>query len=340
MKGITEMTTVRSKAFGSVSGREARLFSIDNGALRAEVTDLGASLAGLYIHDEGGLSSNLVCGYDDASGYFEGTSSVGATVGRYAGRIGNARFTLDGKEYPLEKNDGENHLHGGFNKRSWEAETVENGVRFSLLSPSGDEGFPGELAVSVKYELEDRTLRLSYEAEAKAPTIVNLTNHSYFSLSGHGPVGGHILTVCADRFAGTDAALIPTGRLLPVRGTELDFTRPRILYPVLTSPFLAGTRGLDHSFILPEGEGLKHAAELYSPVTGIRLICRTTQPTVHVYTAGFLDLDASGRFPRHGGVCLETQHLPDSPNKPGFPTTVLRPGEKFGEITEYEIRKA
>ena len=317
------MINVTTTGFGTVNGRTARLFHIANERLSVCVTDFGAALARLYVNT-GGLRRNVVLGYGDASGYAAGTSSVGATVGRYAGRIGGARFTLDGREYRLEKNDGENHLHGGFGQRFWEAEIIENGVRFTLLSPAGDEGFPGELRITAAYELFGGTLRLTYEAETDPPTVLNPTNHAYFNLAGGGDIGGHQLYLTPDTYAELDGANIPTGRLLPVVGTRFDFTSPRELSDTV----------IDHSFIL-NGGGLREAARLYCPGSGIALVCRTTRPTVHIYTADYLHLDAGAAFLKRGGVCLETQHLPDSPNKKEFPTTVLKPGEEYNETTEY-----
>ena len=329
------MTNIFEKAFGP----GARLFTLDNGVIRAGVTDYGAALTELSA---GGV--NTVLCYGDAAGYAAGSSSLGAVVGRYAGRIGGARFTLGGREYLLEKNDGANHLHGGFGRRLWHAEKTENGVRFTLASPDGDEGFPGTLRVSALYELAGSALRLTFEAETDADTVLNLTNHSYFNLNGGGDVGGHYLRVNADRYAETAAGLIPTGRLLPTAGTEFDFVWPRELSTALKDERLSAPRGLDHSFSITGADGsMRLAAELYSPETGAALICRTTQPTVHVYTAGFLDMDSAPHLKggakqlRNGAVCLETQHFPDSPNRPQFPTTLLRAGERFKEVTEYEL---
>lgn len=330
------MKTLNKKYFGSTSQGEAHVFTLSSPKLIVRVCDFGAALVGVSLSDPRFRSKNLVLGYENAEGYEKGSSSVGAAVGRYAGRIGGAKFTLGGREYRLEKNDGENHLHGGFSKRLWSAEQTEKGVRFTLISPDGDEGFPGELRVSCLYEVEGSVLRLIYEAEAAAPTHLNLTNHSYFSIGGE-TAGEELLTVYADRFAELGEGSIPTGRLLPVSGTALDLNSPKRLKEILRSPLLEKTGGLDHSFILPAGGGMKTAAKLVSPETRLSLTCRTTQPTVHIYTGNFIHLDAAARFPKRGGVCFETQHLPDSPNKPEFPTTLLLPGEIFREVTEYEF---
>lgn len=334
------MTNIFEKSFGKVSGREARLFVLDSGSLRVGLTDFGCTTAFIITGDRSGNEVNAVLGYGDARGYALGSSYVGAVVGRYAGRIGRARFTLNGRLYELERNDGENHLHGGFSKRFWDAEQVESGIRFTLVSPDMDEGFPGELRVSVTAEVIGGTLRFTYEAETESDTHINLTNHSYFNLNGGGSVNDHLLCVNANRFAQADPALIPTGEFRSVHGTPLDFTRERPLSAAIRSPFLRASRGLDHSFITdrPCGPyGLADAARVSSPASGITLTCRTTQPSVHIYTAGFVNKDAYGRFPVNGAVCLETQHLPDSPNKPEFPGTLLKKGDVFREITEYSF---
>jgi aldose 1-epimerase len=332
------MTDIFEKDFGCAFGRRAKLFTLSNGGLTASVTDLGAALVSVRVPDKNGAERNVVLGYRDAAGYAAGTSSLGATVGRYAGRIGGSRFALRGREYRLPPNDGENHLHGGFGKRFFEAETTENGVRFTLESPAGEEGFPGALSLSVLYELDGSALRIVWEAVSDSDTHLNITNHAYFNLDGGGAVGEHLLSVNSDAYAEAAEGLIPTGRLKLLPGSPLDFRAPDRLKRAMEDGRLASTRGLDHSFMIRGEAGkMREAARLFSEKTGVLLICRTTQPTVHVYTAGFLDLDASGLFPRWGGVCLETQHLPDSPNKPAFPSTLLRAGETFREETEYEF---
>ncbi len=330
------MEEICEKSFGFVGSREARLFRLDSPCLSVSVTDFGAAITDITLRDRHGNPRSVVLGYENAEGYAAGSCFLGAAVGRYAGRIGGASFNLGGKCFRLIANDGENHLHGEFSKRFFETEKLENGLVFRLVSPDGDEGFPGELRFSLKVSVIGNVLRLEYNAEADADTPVNFTNHSYFNLNGGGTVLGHRLKLFSDKYAETDAALIPTGRILPVQGTAYDFTEAR---PV-SSAFSALPRGLDTSFILQEGGGMKNAAELYSEESGIRLLCRTTQPTVHVYTAGFLDADAAAsaghrKHPRFGGICFETQHLPDSPNRPEFPSALLRKGGRFFEATEF-----
>ena len=331
------MTDVFEKSFGAVSGREAKLFVLDSGALSVGMLDYGCTLAFVRIPARDGETVNAVLGYPDAEGYSLGTSCIGATVGRFAGRIGGARFTLDGKEYLLERNDGENHLHGGFHKRFYDAVRIENGVRFTLVSPDMDEGFPGELAFTVSVTLEGSVLRFEYEAASSRDTVINITNHSYFNLEGGGDVRGHILRVNAESFAELGPGMIPTGRLLPVSGTALDFTSPRAIGDISSCEELSLPGGLDHSFALENGGALAECARLYSEKTGVGLVCRTTQPCVHIYTGNFVQLDGAAAFPKNGGVCLETQHFPDSPNRPEFPAAHLRAGERFREVTEYEF---
>lgn len=316
------------------------MFTLKSGAYSACFTDFGCTLVRFSVPEGNGASRDIVLGYDSAEGYEAGSSFIGATVGRYAGRIGGAAFSIDGKRYVLPANEGRNHLHGGFAKRFFEVRQTEGKLLFSLLSPAGDEGFPGELRLTVTVTLENGRLRMEYEAVTDAPTHANVTNHAYFNLCGENVIG-HTLCINGSRFAQTDEELIPTGRLVDVCGTPLDFTKPRAIEPALAAPCLARTRGLDHSFII-DGEGLRTAARLSCPESGIALTCRTTQPTLHVYTAGFLDEDNFGigkggeKLKRFGGVCLEAQHMPDAPNHAEFASTLVTPEKPLHEVAEYE----
>ena len=332
--------TIEKAAFGSAQGRAAHICTLKSGGFGASFCDLGCTL--VSFTEPGGR--DIVLGYGRAEDYLAGSSCLGATVGRYAGRIGGAGFTLGGARYELERNDGPNHLHGGFPKRFFKVRGARGGLIFTLVSPDGDEAFPGELTLRVLVTLTGGRLRMEYRASADAPTPVNITNHSYFNLGG-ATVGGHLLRVCSDEYLETGEGLIPTGRRLKTAGTPLDHAEPTALSAAISSPLLKGTRGLDHSFPLP-GEGLREAARLCCPESGLGLVCRTTQPTIHVYTAGFLHLDSVGvgkngaPLVSHGGVCLEAQHAPNSPNIPAFPSTVLAPGRELREIVEYEIVRA
>ena len=334
---------IKEEYFGSVNGRRARLFTLSNGVISASFTDFGASLVSLLAPEKDGCRTETVLGYDSAEGYSRGSCYLGATVGRFAGRIGGASFTLDGAEYRLPKNDGENHLHGGFSKRFFDAGIKGEELVFSLESPDGDEGYPGNLKLKVTVSLDGYSLVIRYEAETDKKTVVNFTNHAYFDLDpDKNGVLRHVLRLNSDSYAEADAALIPTGRILPVSGTPLDFTEGKVLEGILSDERFRSTRGLDHSFIL-KGKGLMKAAELIYPSTGLTLRLSTTQPVMHVYTGGFLDGDACPvlrggvKQKRHLGVALETEHLPDSPNKPDFPDTTLVPGKRFSETTVYTL---
>ncbi|MBQ1893248.1 MAG: galactose mutarotase [Clostridia bacterium] len=331
------MINIFETEFGCAFGRKARRFTLSSPDISVSVTDLGAAITGVTVPDRYGSPVNAVLGCPSAEGYAAGSSCLGATVGRYAGRISNARFTLDGREYRLVENDGPNHLHGVFPKRFFETEPIENGVRMSLMSPAGEDGFPGELALGVSYRLNGGVLSIEYEAETDSATVLNITNHSYFALDGTGSVKDHLIRVRSDRVLELGEGMIPTGRLVPVRGTALDLTEPKRIGDALASPELALTGGLDHSFPLGGGGELTLAASLYSPLSGIGLRVSTTQPSVHVYTGNFVDRDAAGVFGKYGGVCFETQHFPNSPNEPSFPATVLRKGERFRELTVLEF---
>lgn len=322
------MTSVSKTSFGEFNGMEASLYTVDSGCLRASFTDAGASIVGLCFPSKRGETVNTVLRYGSLSGYMLGSSFIGATVGRYAGRIGGASFELEGKRYSLEKNEGRNHLHGLFPFRRFAAEPMPNGVCFSLTSPDGDEGFPGRLDLKVFYTLEGSVLRIVYEAESDAPTVFNPTNHSYFNLNGRGRIDGHLLRVFSEKYLEIDSEMIPTGRIMTVsKRSKLNFTEPRAI----------GRRAIDNSFALPAGDSLVRAAELISEETGIGMAVRTDRPSVHIYTGDFLSVDKGAAFPKRGGVCFETQHFPDSPNKPAFPSTVLIPGEKRKYSAEYEF---
>jgi len=270
-------------------------------------------------------------------------------VGRYANRIANARFTLDGRTYTLAANDGPHALHGGrkgFDKVVWAAEPVPVphgvAVRFSYTSPDGEEGYPGNLKARVTYTLtDDNELRMDYEATTDKPTVVNLTNHTYWNLAGGGAIYDHELTLHADHFTPVDTTLIPTGEIAPVAGTPMDFTRPkpigRDLKRLTNQP-----QGYDHNFVLRGGGGkLAPCATIYEPRTGRVLEIWTDQPGVQFYSGNFLDGTLTGKggrvYRQHHGFCLETQHFPDSPNQPKFPSTVLRPGQVYRTTTVHKF---
>jgi aldose 1-epimerase len=317
-----------SEHFGTLSdGTPVHRWTLERAGVRVRVLSYGGIVQSVEVPDRDGRTANVVLGFPDLEGYLDHPGPyLGALIGRYANRIAGGRFTLDGLTYPLARNNAPNSLHGGergFDKRVWEGTPVEHGVRLSRVSPDGEEGFPGRLEVSATYTLRaDGALRISYEAVADAPTLVNLTNHSYINLAGSGNAGGHELRLAASRFTPVDADLIPTGELQEVAGTRFDFRRARKV-----------GSGYDHNYVLDKGvtEGPVEVAELYDPTSGRALTVATTEPGLQLYTADHL----SGPFAPGDGIALETQHFPDSPNRPEFPSTVLRPGEVFRSETVY-----
>ncbi|CAL9434509.1 aldose epimerase family protein [Streptomyces sp. enrichment culture] len=314
--------------FGTLSdGTAVQRCTLERAGVRVRVLSYGGIVQSLETPDRAGRRADVVLGFAGLEDYVAHPGPyLGALVGRYANRIAGGRFTLDGVTYALGRNDGPNSLHGGergFDKRVWDMTPAgPHGVRLHRVSPHGEEGFPGRLEVSATYELEESgALRISYEAVTDAPTVVNLTNHSYVNLAGSGPAEGHELRIAASRFTPVDADLIPTG-IASVEGTRFDFRVPR------------GTgSGYDHNFVLDKGVTAEpvEAAELHHPASGRVLTVSTTEPGLQLYTADHLD----GPFAPGAGIALETQHFPDSPNRPEFPGTVLRPGEVFRSRTVY-----
>lgn len=345
------MNRLESIDWGRTSdGQNVRLFTLRNRhGMVAKITSYGAILTELRVPDRQGKAANVVLGFDNLDQYLKGHPAFGAVIGRVANRIGNARFTLDGKEYPLAANNGANHIHGGrkgFDKFVWNAEatTSTDGASavFSRLSPDGEEGYPGNLKVKVTYTLtDDNELRIDYEATTDKPTPINLTNHSYFNLAGSGDVLGHELEIAADQYTLSDEELIPTGELAPVRGTPLDFTKPEKIGARIQQ-LKPQPNGYDHNYVIRGGGSpLAFAARAYEPSSGRVLETWTTEPGVQLYTANWLDGKMKGvdgvTYVQHAGFCLETQHYPDSINKPTFPSVVLRPGQKFQSTTAFRF---
>jgi aldose 1-epimerase len=342
---------VEKRALGATTdGVPVELYTLSNGrGMVAKVMTYGAILTELHVPDARGQVTNVTLGFDNLPRYLQGHPLFGAVVGRVANRISNARFTLDGVEYKLAANNGPNHIHGGlkgFDKRVWKAEPVATprgaGVKLSYLSADGEEGYPGNLSVTIVYTLtEDNELRLDYEATTDKPTIVNLTNHGYFNLAGGGDVLDHELTLEADRYTPSDDRLIPTGEIAPVQGTPLDFTRPARIGARIEQ-LKPKPGGYDHNFVLNGApQTLRRAARLREPRGGRVLEVLTTEPGVQLFTANFFDGRVTGTggvvYPRHAGVCFETQHFPDSVNKPQFPSVVLRPGQTFRSSTVFKF---
>ena len=327
------------------SGEDVDRITIEDG-LRAEVLTYGGIIARLEVPGRGGRRDNVVLGLSDLEAYETRSPNFGATVGRYANRIGGGRFTLDGMTYTLPQNEGENTLHGGakgFGKRVWTVEAADDAaVTLGYVSEDGDAGFPGRLQVRVQFAIEGTTLRLTYTAETDRPTVLNLTNHSYFNLAGEGSgdVWAHEMRLASDQITELRADNIPTGVLLDVAGTPFDFRKPRPVGARVREahPQIVAGLGYDACFVL-RGNGMREAAVVREDSSGRVMTVRTDQPAMQVYSANKLTgalVGPSGRAYRSGdGLCFETQHFPDSPNHSSFPSTVLRPGERFRSESEY-----
>jgi aldose 1-epimerase len=335
-------------AFATPEGEQVTEWTLENGhGLRARVLSWGATLVGMSVPDRAGKVADVTLGFDALERYAQPHPCFGSIAGRYANRIAKGLFTLDGRTFTLATNNPPNHLHGGkrgFDKRNWQAEPRgPDAVRFTYTSPDGEEGYPGTLRVAVIYKLTDGDeLWIAYEATTDVPTVLNLTNHAYWNLAGAGDVLGHELWVNASRYAVADPELIPTGELRAVADTPLDFTKTKTV-----GRDIAGLKGegkpggYDHAFAIDaKTVELTLAAELHDPTSGRVMRVLTTEPSVQLYTANGLD-NVAGRagqtYGAHAGLCLETQHFPDSPNHPNFPSTVLRPGETFHSLTIHEF---
>jgi aldose 1-epimerase len=334
---------VKNQRFGLLDGQNVEKLTITDGTVEVELISLGAAVHAIRVPDRDGKITDVCLGYDTPAEYRDQGGCLGGCLGRYANRIGNARFTLNGREYHLPANDGANTLHGGlvgFHKKLWAWTRGENSVTFSLDSPDGEEGFPGALHIEVTYILQNGALTLDYRARSDADTAVNFTNHTYFNLAGHasGPVTGHVLTIRAERYTPSGPGNIPTGEIRPVEGTPLDLRRETVLGDRLNDPFLAAGPGYDQNFILEGGDG--PAATLYAPSTGIAMELTTTLEGVQLYTSGHLTKRPGkdgATYDIFHGVCLETQHFPDAVNHPNFPSPILRAGEEFHETTSYRF---
>jgi aldose 1-epimerase len=330
-------------------GEAVQIFTLKNeNGFTARVMNWGATLIEMSVPDRDGKFADVTLGFDDPKRYLAPHPFFGAIAGRYANRIAKGKFTLDGKTYQLVVNNGPNHLHGGargFDKRIWKAEPIgKNAVRFSYTSPNGEENYPGALTATVTYALTDKNeLRLDYEARTDKATVVNLTNHTYWNLAGCGDVLNHELRLNASRFTVVDETLIPTGEIRAVAGTPLDFTKSKpVGRDIAELEKIESLKGYDHNFVIdsPKAGELTLAAEVRDPASGRTMRVFTDQPGVQLYTGNHLH-DLAGKngatYQPHAGLCLETQHFPDSPNHPDFPSTVLRPGEIFHSTTIYEF---
>jgi aldose 1-epimerase len=313
-----------------------------------KMTNFGATTVAFEVPDRQGKRANVTMGFESLEGYLGGHPYFGATVGRYCNRIAKGRFTLDGQEYTLATNNGENHLHGGdigFNKVVWDAEPFESdsgvGVEFTYQSPDGEEGYPGNLSVTATYTLtNDDELVVEFNATTDKATPVNLTNHNYWNLAGagSGTIRNHVLEIAADKYLPVDEGLIPTGELADVAGTPLDFTQPEKIGARLDQ-IQADPVGYDHCYVLRGEVGeMKLAARVKDPESGRVMEIHTTQPGLQFYSGNFLDGSAeNGGYQQYDGFCLETQHFPDSPNQPEFPNAILRPGETYQHKTVHKF---
>jgi aldose 1-epimerase len=337
------------------NGAQVEIYTLKDQKIEVQIMNYGGEVLSIQVPDRTGKVADVVLGFDNPSGYYENNHSKSASffgpiVGRYANRIAQAKFSLDGREYTLTKNNGDNTLHGGpggFHDRLWTGKVLPDGVELKYLSKDGEEGYPGNLSVTVRYTLDGDDLKIEYSATTDKPTVLNLTNHSYFNLSGqgNGTILGEQLKLNASRFTPVDSGLIPTGELKSVAGTPFDFLKPHAIGERINADdeqLRLGHDGYDHNFVIDGGGiGLTEAAEVYDPESGRVLQVLTTEPGVQFYTSNFLDGSIKGKggvaYPRNAALCLETQHFPDSPNHPAFPSTVLRPGEKFHSTTIFRF---
>ena len=338
--------------FGELrSGKEVQLIILENdNGMIAKITKYGGIVTELHVPDRDGKMADVVLGYENLDKYIEATPYFGALIGRYGNRIAKGKFTLDGKEYTLATNNDENHLHGGdvgFDKVLWDAKAkeTENGPSLELtyVSKNGEEGYPGNLTCKVIYTLtNDNELKIKYEATTDAPTVVNLTHHSYFNLAGYnsGTILDQELMIDADRYTPVDDGLIPTGELAPVEGTPMDFRKPTAIGARIAQ-LTGDPGGYDHNWVLNNSDGTyAKVVSLYDPESGRLMEVFTSEPGLQFYSGNFLDGSNKGKgttYNKHNGLCLETQHFPDSPNQPKFPSTVLKPGETYTSRTAYKF---
>ncbi len=348
------MTRIVKTTFGTLpDGQTADYYTLRNkNGMEIKITNYGGIITHLMAPDKNGTFEDVVLGYDSLGGYLKASPYFGALVGRYGNRIGKAKFTLEGKTYSLLANNGPNSLHGGkvgFDKVIWKAELIDNdsALKLSYISKDGEEGFPGTLNTEVVYRLTDNNeLEIEYTATTDKPTIVNLTNHTYFNLTGgKRDILGHQVSIYADKFVPVDNTLIPTGSLQDVKGTPFDFLQPTEIGSRIDDPKDEQIKfggGYDHCWVLNEsGDSLRLASTAYEPTSGRYMETFTTEPGVQFYTGNFLNGSITGKngvvYGKRSGFCFETEHFPDSPNQPSFPSVVLRPGETYKTKTVYKF---
>lgn len=338
-------------SFGQLpDGREVYLYHLENGKYSADITDFGATLVKFCGPDRGGNSTDVVLGFDDITPYTGDIGYMGAVIGRFGNRIERGKFTLNGKEYNLYINNGPNHLHGGkvgFSHKVFEVkELSDTALEFSLFSPDGDEGYPGNLEMTVTYRLsDDGTLTLDYTARCDADTVINLTNHAYFNLDGADKgttVYDHNLKLSASAFCECDSDGLADGNILAVRNTLFDFRNGKALGPVINAVedrFIQAGSGIDHNFVL-DGSGYREFARLYSEKSGIEMVCYTDQPGAQIYSGNFIAENIGKynvKYQKHGAVCIETQGFPNSTSFAHFPSPILKKGDTYRHITSYKL---
>ena len=340
---------VEKSFFGmTTEGDSAMLYTLTNEKdITVTITNYGGIVTGIHTPDRNGKTANIVLGFDNLEQYLAGHPYMGAIVGRYGNRIAGAQFTLDGETCQLAVNNGNGSLHGGlkgFDKMVWTPELIgcdeRSALKLTYISPDGEEGYPGNLTATVTYELLMDQLFITYEAETDKATVLNLTNHSYFNLAEEGTILDHILYINASRYTPVNEELIPTGKLANVEGTPFDFRKPKVIGERFDE-LVGEPVGYDHNYVIDKSEGEKAlAAKALDPKSGRFLEVTTTEPGVQFYTGNFLDgslVSGDVTYVKNSGFCLETQHFPDSPNQPNFPSTILRPGEKFVSQTIFKF---
>ena len=346
-------TKVTPAPFGTLpDGSKVTQFTLSSSKLTVKIITFGAHITDILAPDRAGQKADVVLGYDTLAGYLADNGTyMGSIVGRYGNRIAKGTFTLDGQQYHLPQNDHGNTLHGGtlgFDRKNWTAKPIPQGVELTLVSPDGDQGFPGTLTAHVRYTLVANALHIDYAASTDKPTVTNLTNHTYFNLAGSGDILPEIVTIPADRITPVDATLIPTGNYMQVEGSAFDFRTPTAIGARISAqdPQLIAAAGYDHNYVLTTtaGHTLHPIATVVDPASGRTLTVTSTEPGVQFYSGNHLDGSFKGRdgspYVVHSGFCLETQHFPDSPNEPSFPTTELKPGQPYHSSTVFTFTAA
>jgi aldose 1-epimerase len=346
MEGKTQVT---QKLFGKMpDGTPVEMYTLSEHDIEVKIITYGGCIVSVRTPDRSGKLDDVVLGFDSLDEYVAKSTFFGALVGRYANRIAKGKFTLDGTTYTLPVNDGHNTLHGGkgFDKVVWQAKPIENGVELKHVSPDGDQGFPGNLTVTVRYTLVKHDLVIDYEATTDKDTVVNLTNHSYFNLAGHGSgdILKHVVQINAAQYTLTDSMLIPTGEIAPVEGTPFDFRTPHVIGERIDqdNEQLRVAKGYDQNWVLNNKDGkVAEAAKVYEPATGRTLEVLTTEPGLQFYTGNHIEGTINGKqgqqYKFRSAFCLETEHFPDSPNHPNFPSTELKVGERYHSETIFRF---